>query len=83
MSRDANLYPLRQTHLDPHDDAVWNWAQNAQIGTRQQVKRPADEAALQQLLRESSGKVRVIGKTYSLAECCPCTRTSCCWISVR
>lgn len=65
MSRDANLYPLRQTHVDPHDDTVWNWAQNAQIGTRQQVKRPADEAALQQLLRESSGKVRVTGKTYS------------------
>lgn len=65
MSKDANLYPLRQTHLDPQDDAVWNWAQNAQIGTQQQVKRPADEAALRQLLRESSGKVRVTGKTYS------------------
>lgn len=65
MSRDASLYPLRQTQREPHDNILWNWAQNAPIGTHQQVKRPANEAALQQLLRDTHNTVRVIGKTYS------------------
>ncbi|QIE96367.1 FAD-binding protein [Pantoea stewartii] len=65
MSRDASLYPLRQTQREPHDNTLWNWAQNAPIGTQQQVKRPANEAALQQLLRDTHNTVRVIGKTYS------------------
>ncbi|NRH23924.1 D-arabinono-1,4-lactone oxidase [Pantoea stewartii] len=65
MSRDASLYPLRQTQREPHDNTLWNWAQNAPIGTHQQVKRPANEAALQQLLRDTHNTVRVIGKTYS------------------
>ncbi|WP_324021262.1 FAD-binding protein [Pantoea sp. JZ29] len=65
MSRDASLYPLRQTQREPHDNTLWNWAQNAPIGTQQQVKRPANEAALQQLLRDTDNTVRVIGKTYS------------------
>jgi len=65
LSRDASLYPLRQTQREPHDNTLWNWAQNAPIGTQQQVKRPANEAALQQLLRDTHNTVRVIGKTYS------------------
>lgn len=65
MSRDASLYPLRQTQREPHDNTLWNWAQNAPIVTQQQVKRPANEAALQQLLRDTHNTVRVIGKTYS------------------
>lgn len=65
MRRDTSLYPLRQTQRDPHDNTLWNWAQNAPIGTQQQVNRPTDEAALQQLLREARNKVRVMGKTYS------------------
>ncbi|MCZ4060785.1 FAD-binding protein [Pantoea sp. LMR881] len=65
MSRDARLYPLRQPHINPHDDAVWNWAQNAQIGSRHQVRRPASEADLQQLLRQTQDQVRVIGSKLS------------------
>jgi len=65
LSRDASLYPLRQTQREPHDNTLWNWAQNAPIVTQQQVKRPANEAALQQLLRDTHNTVRVIGKTYS------------------
>lgn len=65
MSRDARLYPLRQTHVEPQDDALWNWAQNAQVGSRQQVKRPANEAELQQLLRQSQCQVRVVGSKLS------------------
>lgn len=65
MSRDARLYPLRQTHVEPDDDALWNWAQNAQIGSRHQVQRPASEAELQRLIRESHGQIRVIGSKLS------------------
>jgi FAD/FMN-containing dehydrogenase len=65
VTRDARLYPLRQTHIKPDDDALWNWAQNAQIGRRQQVHRPASEAELQKLLRESRGQIRVIGSKLS------------------
>lgn len=65
MSRDARLYPLRQTHVEPDDDALWNWAQNAKIGSRHQVQRPASEAELQTLIRESRGQIRVIGSKLS------------------
>nr|WP_279233949.1 D-arabinono-1,4-lactone oxidase [Pantoea sp. MQR6] len=44
---------------------MWNWAQNAQVGSRQQVKRPANEAELQQLLRQSQCQVRVVGSKLS------------------
>ena len=65
MSKDASLYPLRQTHIDPQDNAVWNWAQNTQIGSRHQVQRPASEAELQELLRQTQGQVRVLGSKLS------------------
>ncbi len=65
MSQDVNLYPLRQTDIDPQSDRLWNWAQNAQIGHRQQRQCPNDEAELQQLLRQSVGKVRVAGSKLS------------------
>ncbi|MBE5252482.1 D-arabinono-1,4-lactone oxidase [Mixta mediterraneensis] len=65
MSRDAHLYPLRQTQVEPSDDALWNWAQNTRIGSRQQVKRPANEAELQEIMRQSQGRVRVMGSRLS------------------
>ncbi|MEL7694574.1 MULTISPECIES: D-arabinono-1,4-lactone oxidase [Pantoea] len=65
MSRDAHLYPLRHTDVNPKDDVLWNWAQNAQIGSRHQVQRPASEAELQALLRQSQGQIRVIGSKLS------------------
>lgn len=65
MSRDAHLYPLRHTDVNPKDDVLWNWAQNAQIGSRHQVQRPASEAELQELLRQSQGQIRVIGSKLS------------------
>jgi len=65
VSRDAHLYPLRHTDVNPKDDVLWNWAQNAQIGSRHQVQRPASEAELQALLRQSQGQIRVIGSKLS------------------
>ncbi len=34
MSRDVERYPLRNTTLSAEDDALWNWAQNARVGSR-------------------------------------------------
>ncbi|MGP4130993.1 FAD-binding protein [Pantoea tagorei] len=65
MSIDAQRYPLRNTTLNDTDDALWNWAQNAQVGSRQQLHQPRSEAALQQLLRDTQGRVRVIGSRLS------------------
>ncbi len=65
MSHDSSLYPLRHTHNTEHDSALWNWAQNTVVGQRQQLHQPANEAALQQLLRDSRGKVRVLGSRLS------------------
>ncbi|PJZ06393.1 hypothetical protein PRCB_06630 [Pantoea rodasii] len=65
MNKDSLLYPLRNTHNTERDSAVWNWAQNSVVGERNQLKQPQNEAELQQLLRDSQGKVRVIGSRLS------------------
>lgn len=65
MNRDTFLYPLRNTHPDERDNALWNWAQNCVVGQRNQLRKPQSEAELQQLLRDSQGKVRVTGKRLS------------------
>ena len=65
MSRDAERYPLRNTTLSAEDDALWNWAQNARVGSRQQLHQPRSEAELQQLLRATQGRVRVVGSRLS------------------
>lgn len=65
MSRDVERYPLRNTTVSAEDDALWNWAQNARVGSRQQLYQPRSEAELQQLLRDTQGRVRVIGSRLS------------------
>lgn len=65
MKKDALLYPLRNTHNTDDTPALWNWAQNSVVGQRQQLHQPRSEAELQQLLRDSHGKVRVLGSRLS------------------
>ncbi|MEB5836146.1 FAD-binding protein [Pantoea dispersa] len=65
MKKDALLYPLRNTHNTDDTPALWNWAQNSVVGQRQQLHQPRNEAELQQLLRDSHGKVRVLGSRLS------------------
>ncbi|MDF7648708.1 D-arabinono-1,4-lactone oxidase [Erwiniaceae bacterium L1_54_3] len=65
MNRDSLLYPLRNPKNTEHDSALWNWAQNTVVGQRKQVHQPQNEAELQQLLKTSKGKVRVIGSRLS------------------
>lgn len=61
MNSDPLLYPLRQIDIARQSDTLWNWAQNARVGKQHQVHRPESEAALQQLLAQHNGKVRVLG----------------------
>lgn len=65
MNRDTLLYPLRNTSHTEADASLLNWAQNSVVGQRQQLHQPQNEAALQQLLRDSHGKVRVLGSRLS------------------
>ena len=65
MKKDALLYPLRNTQHTDDTPALWNWAQNSVVGQRQQLHQPRSEAELQQLLRDSHGKVRVLGSRLS------------------
>ncbi|ORM72954.1 metal chaperone, involved in Zn homeostasis, GTPase of family protein [Pantoea wallisii] len=65
MNRDSLLYPLRNPSDTTADPALWNWAQNTVVGQRQQLHQPQSEAALQQLLRTTQGKVRVVGSRLS------------------
>ncbi|MEG9511873.1 MAG: FAD-dependent oxidoreductase, partial [Pantoea piersonii] len=65
MSRDVERYPLRNTTLSDQDESLWNWAQNARIGSRRQLHQPRSEAELQQLLRGTQGRVRVVGSRLS------------------
>lgn len=61
VNSDPLLYPLRHINAVRQSDSLWNWAQNAQLGKQHQLHRPENEAALQQLLAQHSGKVRVLG----------------------
>ena len=65
MNKDTLLYPLRNPRETAHDSALWNWAQNSVVGQRSQLQQPQNEAEIQQLLRDSQGKVRVIGSRLS------------------
>jgi len=65
VNKDALLYPLRNTQDTEHDTALWNWAQNSVVGQRQQLHQPQTEAELQQLLRDTRGKVRLVGSRLS------------------
>jgi len=65
VSRDVERYPLRNTTLSDQDESLWNWAQNARIGSRWQLHQPRSEAELQQLLRGTQGRVRVVGSRLS------------------
>lgn len=65
MNRESLLYPLRNTQNTERDSVLWNWAQNTVVGQRKQVHQPQNETELQQLLRTSQGKVRVIGSRLS------------------
>jgi len=58
------LYPQRSTD-EPSAEQIFNWARNAQLGSKQQLYTPKDEAALQALLQESSGPIRIIGSRLS------------------
>jgi len=58
---EETLYPLRNTHATEQDPQLWNWAHNATLGNRQQLRRPQNEAELQQLVASHHGKIRVIG----------------------
>nr|MBA2814669.1 metal chaperone, involved in Zn homeostasis, GTPase of family protein [Candidatus Pantoea persica] len=53
MSRDVERYPLRHTTLSTQDESLWNWAQNARVGSRRQ------------LVRATQGHVRVVGSRLS------------------
>jgi FAD/FMN-containing dehydrogenase len=63
--KDAHLYPLRHTANIDNESRLWNWAQNSIVGQRAQLHRPTHEAELQQILRQSGGKVRVLGSRLS------------------
>lgn len=65
MIKDDERYPLRKTDLTDHSESLWNWAQNARVGSRQQLHQPRSEAELQQLLRSNPGRVRVTGSRLS------------------
>nr|WP_051337933.1 D-arabinono-1,4-lactone oxidase [Pantoea sp. AS-PWVM4] len=63
--KDSHLYPLRHTANIDNENRLWNWAQNSVVGLRAQLQRPTCEAELQQLLRQTTGKVRVLGSRLS------------------
>lgn len=63
--KDSHLYPLRHTANIDNENRLWNWAQNCVVGQRAQLQRPATEAELQQMLRQTTGKVRVLGSRLS------------------
>lgn len=64
MNHDSLLYPLRHSD-NPDDGSLWNWAQNARLAQHFQVKTPQSEAEVQQLLRQHSGSVRLVGSRLS------------------
>lgn len=57
-------FPLRQTHI-PDTDSVWNWAQNAALGARANIRRPSNEDELRALVADAPGAVRIIGSRLS------------------
>ena len=63
MAREHAGYPRRQPNAD--EGKVWNWAQNATLATRNAVSIPETENELQQLIANSSGKVRILGSRMS------------------
>ncbi|MCU5772488.1 FAD-binding protein [Erwiniaceae bacterium BAC15a-03b] len=61
MKAEDEQFPLRQTQSVQGDTQLWNWAQNAPLGARQNLYMPASEAELQQRVASHNGKIRVIG----------------------
>ncbi|MBT0720706.1 D-arabinono-1,4-lactone oxidase [Rosenbergiella collisarenosi] len=64
MIQNPILYPQRSTD-EPAAEQIFNWARNAQLGTKQQLHTPKDEQALQALLAESTGPIRIVGSRLS------------------
>ncbi|WP_241622744.1 D-arabinono-1,4-lactone oxidase [Rosenbergiella australiborealis] len=64
MIQNPKLYPQRSTD-EPSSEQLFNWARNAVLGQKQQLHTPKDESALQKLLEESSGPIRIVGSRLS------------------
>ncbi|WP_413730664.1 D-arabinono-1,4-lactone oxidase [Sodalis sp. RH22] len=58
-------FPPRHTQPVASDRQVWNWAQNATLGPRANVRRPGSEAELQTLVADARGKIRIMGSRLS------------------
>ncbi|MEW5287710.1 MULTISPECIES: D-arabinono-1,4-lactone oxidase [Erwinia] len=65
MSSEKNGYPLREPQLDGSEAGLWNWAQNTLLADKSTVRTPATEQELQELVRSSKGKIRVMGSRMS------------------
>ncbi|WP_413650416.1 D-arabinono-1,4-lactone oxidase [Pantoea sp. B65] len=61
MKQDNEYFPLRNPQSVDSDSSIWNWAQNARLGERSRLRRPASEAELQSLIASHPGKIRVLG----------------------
>lgn len=65
MQTRADRFPIRNTQSLDTDPQIWNWAQNDRLGTREQVKRPDDEAQLRALVADHPGNIAIMGSRLS------------------
>lgn len=63
MAREHAGYPRRQPNAE--EGKVWNWAQNATLALNNAVSIPETEKELQQLIANSTGKIRIMGSRMS------------------
>ncbi len=68
MEQERELYPRRHPRLEDTGPQVWNWAQNYPVGARAAVQRPENEAQLQKIIANCSGKIKVMGSRMSPGE---------------
>ncbi|WP_413734079.1 D-arabinono-1,4-lactone oxidase [Sodalis sp. RH21] len=68
MEKCADMFPQRHIQPVADDERVWNWAQNATLGARRQVRRPAERAQLQALVAGHPGKITMMGSRLSPGE---------------
>ena len=61
----SELYPLRSARPSASDGYVWNWAHNAILAGRSQVRRPRTEKGLRRMVAAHPGRVRVVGSRFS------------------
>lgn len=65
MEQTQHGYPQRTVQIEENDPQVWNWAQNAPLGDRNTMRRPGNEAQLQQLIAASPATVKILGSRMS------------------